>query len=173
MILLRERPSSLEHFIIFYKKRIKRIFPAYHLMLFLFVFCGWQLLTSTDYFTLRKDAIWAACFATNINKHWKNLDYFAGVITSYDFLLHTWSLAVEIQFYIVAPILVFTLSLPFVGKPLWYSVFIFSAYYNATSFGPVQFSSLQSRMWQFMCGAVAHLLPRGVYFEKFRTHQLF
>ena len=80
MILLREQPFSLKHFIIFYKKRIKRIFPAYHLMLLLFLFCGWQLLTPTDYSTLRKDAIWAASFATNIHKYLKNLDYFAEVV---------------------------------------------------------------------------------------------
>ncbi|VDD96275.1 unnamed protein product [Enterobius vermicularis] len=109
--------------------------------------------------TIQDDSIWAAGFATNIHKYLQNLDYFTE-ISNYDFLLHTWSLAVEIQFYLIVPVLMVLLSVPFAGKLLWCAVFFSSLWYNITATGPLQFSSLQSRMWQFICGGIVNILPK-------------
>ena len=82
-------------------------------------------------------------------------------MSDYDFFLHTWSLAVEIQFYIIVPVLIMLLSIPFVGKILWSFFFAASLYYNVVAVGPLQFSSLPSRIWQFICGGLANVLPKG------------
>ena len=82
-------------------------------------------------------------------------------MSNYDFLLHTWSLAVEIQFYMIVPVLMMLLSIPFAGKILWSSFFAASLYYNIVAVGPLQFSSLPSRTWQFICGGAANILPFG------------
>ena len=79
MILLKEKAFTLTGFLIFYKKRVKRIFPAYYLVLFLILLSGYFLLASNDYTTIRDDSIWAAGFVTNIHKYLQNLDYFAEV----------------------------------------------------------------------------------------------
>ena len=78
MILLKEEVFTLTGFLI-YKKRVKRIFPAYYLVLFLILLSGYFLLASNDYTTIRGDCIWAAGFATNIHKYLQNLDYFTEV----------------------------------------------------------------------------------------------
>ena len=82
-------------------------------------------------------------------------------MSNYNFLLHTWSLAVEIQYYVVVPVLIMLLSIPFIGKYLWSFFFAASLYYSVIAVGPLQFSSLPSRIWQFTCGGAANFLPNG------------
>ena len=82
MILLREKTFTLVGLLTFYKKRVKRIFPAYYLLLFLVLTFGYYLLATKDYAIVQKDSIWAAGFLTNVHKYLQNLDYFAEVIIS-------------------------------------------------------------------------------------------
>ena len=79
MTLLKEKAFTLTSFLIFYKKRVKRILPAYYLLLFLILLFGYFLLVLDDYITIQDDSIWAAGFATNILKYLQNLDYFTEV----------------------------------------------------------------------------------------------
>uniref|UniRef100_A0A0N5AB81 Acyl_transf_3 domain-containing protein n=1 Tax=Syphacia muris TaxID=451379 RepID=A0A0N5AB81_9BILA len=159
MILRREDELTCSDVMIFFKKRIKRIFPAYYLVLVLIIICGLTTLASSDFRLLKTDTLWAVGFATNFHKYFQGLDYFAQVgliVANFDFLLHTWSLAVEIQFYVVAPILIL-MSRHFVGKYFFCSsLFIASVWFNLTATGQLQFSSLPSRIWQFMCGGIAY-----------------
>ncbi|VDD97788.1 unnamed protein product [Enterobius vermicularis] len=80
LILMREKSFTLTSFLVFYKKRIKRIFPAYYVMLFFLFSFGYYLLAAEDYFTLQVDSAWAVGFLTNIHKYLQNLDYFAEVL---------------------------------------------------------------------------------------------
>ncbi|VDD95701.1 unnamed protein product [Enterobius vermicularis] len=137
MTLLREKSFTLTSFLVFYKRRVKRIFPAYYLMLFFVLTFSYYLLAAGDYFTLQVDSLWALGFLTNIQEYLQNQNYFAEM-SNYDFLLHTWSLAVEIQFYIIVPVLTMLLSIPFVGKILWSFFFAASLYCNVVTFGPLQ-----------------------------------
>lgn len=78
-ILWNQKPFTVKVFLSFYKKRIKRIFPAYYLMLFFVLKFGCFTLTAIDYSTLRGEALWASSFATNILKYYQDLNYFAEV----------------------------------------------------------------------------------------------
>ena len=85
----------------FYERRVRRIIPA---LVFMLVTCLplvflWLNPTRLDYYT--EAAAAAIGFASNIF-FWRHTDYFS-VAGDMNPLLHTWSLAIEEQFYLVFP----------------------------------------------------------------------
>ncbi len=92
----------------FYTSRIKRIAPAYFAMLVLVSLVTAILFVPQDLAVYKKGLSYAAWFHSN--SYFAVFgDYFAPA--SYEQpLLHTWSLAVEIQFYLLAPFLILLLS---------------------------------------------------------------
>lgn len=86
----------------FYAKRIKRLFPAYLVMVFFTaIICGCFYLYA-DIFNLRKWTLSALVFLSNFV--FAKEDSYFGVKGAENPLLHTWSLAVEMQFYIFLPL---------------------------------------------------------------------
>lgn len=91
----------------FYISRIKRIAPAYFVMLVLVSLLAAVLFLPQDLATYKKGLNQAVWF--NSNHYFAGFgDYFAPANHEQP-LLHTWSLAVEIQFYLLAPALVLLL----------------------------------------------------------------
>lgn len=87
----------------FYLSRARRILPALLVLCAAVLVLGWFLFSPLEYKTLGWHAISAVTFVSDI-AFWKEAGYFDG--SSHDkLLLHTWSLSVEWQFYIVLPVL--------------------------------------------------------------------
>ncbi|MDI1300853.1 MAG: acyltransferase family protein [bacterium] len=86
----------------FYLSRARRIIPALLVLCLAVMISGWFFLSVEEYKTLSADAISALGFFSNIN-FWHGVDYFE--TSSHDrLLLHTWSLSVEWQFYLILPL---------------------------------------------------------------------
>ncbi|MFG1487950.1 acyltransferase family protein [Oceanospirillum sp. HFRX-1_2] len=91
----------------FYVSRFKRIAPAYFVMLVIVAFVAAVFFLPQDFSTFKKGLEKAAWF--NSNNYFADFgDYFAPANHEQP-LLHTWSLAVEIQFYLLAPFMVLLL----------------------------------------------------------------
>ena len=90
----------------FYERRIRRIFPALFFMIFLVMLAGLFILLPREFAYYGKSAVATAVFISNMF-FWKTTsNYFDGPAETHP-LLHTWSLAVEEQFYILFPVLLF------------------------------------------------------------------
>lgn len=76
----------------------------------------------------------------------------------------------EIQFYLVAPFLVFTMSMfvPPIRVLIVFIVAIFSYYHQSSSAGNEEHMALLSRVWQFMIGFMSGFLSQSrlLYFEQ-------
>ncbi len=87
----------------FYARRCRRILPALLVMLSLTVAANYVMLAPDEYRALGNSAIAAALSLGNLF-FYRNTDYFDGAAGLMP-LLHTWSLGVEEQFYLIWPAL--------------------------------------------------------------------
>ena len=92
----------------FYTSRGKRIIPALTAVVFVVLILGYLLTDPISYKTMGDHGIASLLFISNII--YKNeAGYFD--VDSYDkYFLHSWSLSVEWQFYIIYPIILLSLS---------------------------------------------------------------
>ncbi|ARJ42593.1 acyltransferase [Pantoea alhagi] len=86
----------------FYKRRCLRILPPLFVVLIATLLFGYHNLLPAQFTELGNSAIATTLFSSNIF-FWQQTGYFAGPAELKP-LLHTWSLAVEEQFYILFPI---------------------------------------------------------------------
>ena len=86
----------------FYLARAKRIIPALLALCLALLILGWNFLPAIEFEQLGKHSAGAVTFLSNM-VFWKESGYFDS--ESHDkWLLHTWSLSVEWQFYILLPL---------------------------------------------------------------------
>jgi peptidoglycan/LPS O-acetylase OafA/YrhL len=153
----------------FYIKRIKRIFPALLLVLFFTFIVGYFYFFPTEFQLQNKHTVGGMLFISNII-NLSESGYF-DVSSSRKTLLHLWSLGVEEQFYIFAPILFLLIFSQFKSlKILLYFtiilvIFSFSyCIYLSNDKSTLAFYSPLSRVWEIGLGSVLALV--SLIFEK-------
>ncbi len=107
----------------FYMRRIKRLAPAYVAMALASLIVGYLVLLPFEFREFGKSLIAATVYLSNVN-FYREAGYF-DTASEDKVLLHTWSLSVEEQFYIVLPILMLLLLRRSLGLRilLWLSFF--------------------------------------------------
>jgi len=139
-------------------------FPALILVLFACLVAGWHTLLAPEYMQLGKHLGLGTLFLSNIGLWWE-AGYFDRVSEAKP-LLHLWSLAIEEQFYIVWPIVLwvvlrFRFSAARIVSTLGVFSLLLSAWWVWTD--PTQaFYSPLSRAWELLAGAYLALNP-GIF----------
>lgn len=146
-------------FISFYLARARRIIPALFFLTVTLLVFGWFYLSPDDYIKFGREVDKALLFLSN-NYYFKKSGYFDP--DSHErLLLHTWSLSVEWQFYILYPIILFLVSriskkiiLSFIVA-LFFVSFSHSVYKSHVD-PSYAFYMLPSRAWEMLLGGIAY-----------------
>ncbi len=149
----------------FYLKRVRRLAPALLCMQVLTIAVGVVLLLPADLMELGRQILVTQLYVANVY-FWRTYDYF-GYSAHSAFLLHTWSLAVEEQFYLFFPLLliaVYRFSRRYLdGFLLLIAVLSFALNVWQVHVWPgATFYLLPTRAWELLIGALAaRLIARG------------
>lgn len=150
----------------FYERRCRRIVPALVAVVFATVVAGWFILLPSEYADLGKSASWLALGGANFH-FWSATGYFAGAAEDKP-LLHTWSLAVEEQFYFIVPMALLllhrlpgafrrrTLAILFGGSIL---LSLALSVYGVSHHSSATFYLLPGRSWELLLGSLLALMP--------------
>ena len=148
----------------FYARRARRLLPAAALMILVTLIVSWLVLSPITLRGLAASAGTAATYWSNLYFAYAAGDYFGQDLASNPFL-HTWSLAVEEQFYLVWPLLI--LVAVWFGSRRKGGLLTVIVVVTAASFAlnlwmtehlrEWAFFSSPTRAWQFGAGAIAAL----------------
>ncbi len=152
----------------FYCRRIQRIFPALIVVLVACFIFGWFNLLADEYKQLGRHIAGGASFSSNFILLSESGYFDASSISKP--LLHLWSLAIEEQFYLLWPILLwigwrFRLNLAFVTLFLFCLSFLANIFTLQFLSGDASLFYLpQNRFWELMFGSLLACQPQ--FFSK-------
>jgi peptidoglycan/LPS O-acetylase OafA/YrhL len=151
----------------FYARRVRRLLPASALTLVVTLLISAVILAPQELDSAGHAGRATALYISNIFFDKNAGDYFAPAVKTNP-MLHTWSLAVEEQFYLFWPFLVLLSlvwlrsmkALVIVLSGLTIISFGIGVWFTANR-GTFAFYELPARAWEFGIGGLAVLLPRG------------
>ena len=156
----------------FYERRARRILPALFFVMLCCLPLAWMLLLPNQMKDFAQSLVAVSLFASNI-LFWRESDYFSAAAEDKP-LLHTWSLAVEEQYYILFPVFLF-LAWRFGKNRVFWMVVVFAAISLALSeWGwrnrPVaNFYLAPTRAWELLAGSIAAFIVQKRGVEKNNT----
>ncbi|AMP98727.1 hypothetical protein AY601_1818 [Pedobacter cryoconitis] len=158
-IIIKQKENNTFRFKKFYLNRIKRIVPAYLFLLLFVTVCTTILFIGKDFSNFRSILANSIIFNSNNYLPVAINDYF-GARAEQTPLLHTWTLSVEMQFYLMLPIVLIFLPGRF-NKYIFPIIIILLTAYAAYKIrlGDKQgmYFSLLARIPEFLLGSVAIL----------------
>lgn len=147
----------------FYRSRFRRIVPALLVVVALLAIYGWLFLSPIPYYALSKHGGSSLLFFSNFI--YLNESGYFDVASLEKLLLHTWSLSVEWQFYLIYPVVLILLSKVFSINNLKRIIvglmvfgFAFSVY-SSSKWPLHSYFLFPARAWEMLLGGVAYLYP--------------
>lgn len=160
----------------FITSRISRLYPTLLTILIICLLLGFLILTPNDYKELGISSLYSALSISNFH-FMLGAGYFD---TSYEVnpLLHTWSLSVEQQFYLIWPIIIFVAMKS--GRKLAVSLIVIAGVISLlasqmmTKINPTQnYFMMPYRIFEFAAGGILFFIPNDKARNKLITTILF
>ena len=154
----------------FYLRRIKRLLPTSFFVLFVTAIVAWLVYPTTLRHGLGKDIAAAGAYVSNYLFAIWQMDY-QNLNTTPPVVIHYWSLAVEEQFYLFWPFIIYALYRFGARKAVFLGVagitassFLLSLYLTPRE--PIwSFYSLPTRAWELGVGALLLFIPKRIRFS--------
>ena len=171
-VILKDISKNKFSFLTFYEKRVRRLLPSLFFIMSCCLPFVWVLMTSSDAKSFFQTFFASTIFSSNFLFWFQSGNYFdTGSI--WKPLHHTWSLAIEEQFYLFHPILLIIISkLKFkkiyLGILMLISILLCLYFLNVDS--NANFYLLPSRYWELLAGGIIAYYNIGhirSYFSKF------
>lgn len=151
----------------FFEKRYRRIIPPLLLTILISLPFSYFLLSPKAMIEFIRSAMASLLLYSNI--FFSGLDFYNAEPSKFMPLLHTWSLSIEEQFYIVFPILIYLVYKYF--KDYLFVIFLvvtfYSIYLNISTLDISKFYFLQFRAWEFVMGSLVMLLSMRINIESY------
>ena len=161
-------------FLKFYISRANRIIPPLVVLSLIIGIIGWFTLTPQELKDYGKHASTSLSFISNI-QYFRESGYF-NTDSHEKLLLHTWSLSVEWQFYIILPIFLFIIiyftKKRFILNLIFSTVLIASLFLSiiiTKSHPTAAFFLLPTRAWEMMAGGLIYLFFQKTQFSKSKS----
>ncbi len=142
----------------FYQRRVRRILPALLFVMLVSIPFSWIYIYPLDLIEYSESILYSLGFGSNFYFHYSGLEYGSPESLLKPFL-HTWSLSVEEQYYVLFPIILFAVFRYF-RKGLFYFLllsFIISlvlADWGSKNYPSSTFYFLHARIWELICGSL-------------------
>tara|TARA_B100000787_G_C16185417_1_gene294361 strand:+ start:259 stop:2160 length:1902 start_codon:yes stop_codon:yes gene_type:complete len=149
----------------FLESRSRRIFPVLLISLIFFLPIGYLLLLPSLLIEFSQSQIFSTFFLSNIYFYFSDQLY-GSTSSFYKPFLHTWSLGVEIQYYIIFPLLILvylkffkklrsSFFIIFIIISLTLSIYLADLGVDRLEYSYFNFYLLPSRIWEIFIGALA------------------
>lgn len=159
-VILQDIEKGKFSFAVFYERRVRRILPALIVALI-----GTSVLAYLYFLPLElvgfAKSLLSALFSASNFYFWKQTSYFGGPVESMP-LIHTWSLAVEEQFYLFLPVFLVLAHRFFPRKIRLVVLLIAAVSFAISAVGAFRFPSASfylphTRAWELMLGVLISL----------------
>jgi len=159
-IILTEKSSGRFTLLNFYERRARRILPALFVVMLACLPFAWLWLLPGNLNDFSKSLIFVSIFSSNF-LFFNQSGYFDTAVELKP-LLHTWSLAVEEQYYLLFPIFISILWSKFWGKASGIILFValislIFSHWSAYNYPVANFYLLPTRIWELFIGALVAL----------------
>ena len=135
----------------FFERRAKRLLPAYFATVILTLIAAIFIVLPSEQEAVLTQSIYSVFFANNFG-FWLQNSYFSK--SDFKPLLHLWSLGVEIQFYLVVPLLVFFFRKSKFFLPIVLVGSLLSCIFILGLAPQTSFFMMPLRVWEFLIGFV-------------------
>ncbi len=163
-ILISERENGTYSLLGFYERRARRILPALFFVLICTIPFAWRLIPPDPFEDYARSMAFAAMFISNI--HFIEHSGYFDTASQLRPLLHTWSLAVEEQYYLLFPLVLWALGGFARGKFIWVFtglsvVSLGIAEWGLRNYPLENFFFTPSRLWELLGGSICAALLFG------------
>lgn len=168
-IIMNEMEEKKFTIVSFYERRARRILPALFFVMLACLPFSWIFLTPTDLDIFGKSLIAVSTFTSNI-LFWSESGYFE-TAAELKPLIHTWSLAVEEQYYIIFPIFIiifwkFGRKRILILLSIAFIISLGLSHWGAVNKPSATFFLLPTRGWEILVGVfTAFYLNKYDYFK--------
>ena len=146
----------------FYERRIRRLFPVFIFIILATIPISWLYLTPLAFVDFSKSVLYSIGFTSNLYFYFSGQEY-AALSGFYKPFLHTWSLSVEEQYYLLFPFIFFLIFKFFKKYLIAIIIFLFIislvfADFGSRNFNSLNFYILPSRIWELLFGSIIFYL---------------